>query len=278
MKLDGCEGNLILLPYLDFRGYDADHDEGAEGTEWSEHAVRLSRKIVGQLLAVDKALRDKGGKTPAPDWLTAMPKPQKLNELDSIIAAISDEIASLNEKKRVVDECRVELIELSDLLFETGPRLEAAIERALIILGYKVDNFRSGDLEIDHIIISPEGFRMIGESEGKDSNAIDISKFRQLESNINEDFQREEINTPAKGVLFGNGFRFIEPPTRPEQFTAKCFTNAKRLGTALVRTSDLYSAALHALNYPHDEKFKSLCRESIEKTSGYTVQFPPGEQ
>src|SRR5690606_29832500 len=101
-----------------------------------------------------------------------------------------------------------------------------------LLLGFTVENYRAGDVEIDHIFVGPSGVRMIGESEGKENSSVDITKFRQLESNINEDFQREEVNTPAKGVLFGNAYRFTEPALRADHFTAKCLTNAKRLGTA----------------------------------------------
>lgn len=115
---------------------------------------------------------------------------------------------------------------------------------------------------------------MIGESEGKDSSAIDISKFRQLESNIGEDFEREDIDQPAKGLLFGNGFRLSSPATRAEQFTKKSLTNAGRLGSALIQTTDLYQVAIHLLDYPEDEAFKIACRLAIEETSGGIVIFP----
>jgi len=115
---------------------------------------------------------------------------------------------------------------------------------------------------------------MIGESEGKDNSAIDISKFRQLESNINEDFSRDDVNTPAKGVLFGNGFRLSKPDNRKDEFTSKCLTNAKRLGTALVRTTDLYHVVLHILDNPKDVAFKEKCREALETTAGGVVRFP----
>lgn len=115
---------------------------------------------------------------------------------------------------------------------------------------------------------------MIGESEGKDNNAIDISKFRQLETNIREDFEREEVDQHAKGLLFGNGFRLSVPSERAEQFTAKCLTNATRFGAALVRTADLYKVAVHLIDHPDDEYFKNACRAAIEDTVGGIVQLP----
>lgn len=115
---------------------------------------------------------------------------------------------------------------------------------------------------------------MIGESEGKDSSAIDITKFRQLESNINEDFAREEVDSPAKGILLGNGYRLAEPAKRENEFTKKCLVNAARLGTALIRTRDLYDVVVHILDNPKDAAFKEKCRDAIEATSGELVTFP----
>jgi hypothetical protein len=167
-----------------------------------------------------------------------------------------------------------ELSEFEHLLYENGTALELGIEKALKLLGYSVQTLRIGDLEIDHVITSPEGFRMIGESEGKDSSPVDIWKFRQLESNIQEDFQRDEIDVAAKGILFGNGFRFTEPHLRETQFTPKCLTNAKRLGTALIKTDDLYRVAVHLVDHPDDDAFIKACRAAIEGTAGEIVVFP----
>jgi len=115
---------------------------------------------------------------------------------------------------------------------------------------------------------------MIGETEGKDTSAVDISKFRQLESNIGEDFERDAVSEPAKGLLFGNGFRLTDPGQRAEQFTAKSLKNAARLGVSLVRTVDLYPVAIHLVDNPDDEAFKVGCRSAIEETAGSIVQFP----
>ncbi len=167
-----------------------------------------------------------------------------------------------------------ELLEYSHLLYETGKPLERAIEKSLKLLGYSVETLQIRDLEIDHVIVGPSGYRMIGESEGKDNNPIDISKFRQLESNIGEDFEREEVKEPAKGVLFGNGFRLSSPSERSEQFTQKSLTNARRLGSALVRTCDLYAVAVYLLDYPDNEAFREACREALENTVGGIVKFP----
>lgn len=97
---------------------------------------------------------------------------------------------------------------------------------------------------------------------------------RQLESNIGEDFEREEIEHPAKGILFGNGYRLTAPEARPEQFTQKSLTNAARLGSSLIRTTDLYPIALYLLDNPKDDAFKTACMTAIESTAGGIVEFP----
>jgi hypothetical protein len=198
----------------------------------------------------------------------------KAKEIKSKILDIDENISSLKANRQEHVLARDEISSYSDLLFENGKNLEKAIEKTLRILGYTSESLQIDDLEIDHVIVSPSGKRMIGESEGKDNSAIDISKFRQLESNIGEDFQRDEVEEPAKGILFGNGYRLTVPDDREEQFTRKSITNAKRLGSALIRTSDLYPVAAYLLDNPEDENFKNACRAAIDETVGEIVQFP----
>lgn len=269
LKPEGMPGHLVLLPYFNMSEHDTVDPEN-----WSDEAMRLSHEIVAQLIAVDRALRAEGSITPPPKWLAGAPKPKQVEVLSNEVARIDAEIGLLviNKEKKLAET--EDLLTHSRLLFETGKPLEAAIEAALQLLGFKVENYRAGDVEIDHIFVGPSGIRMIGESEGKENSSIDISKFRQLESNINEDFQRKEVTAPAKGVLFGNAYRFTEPALRRDHFTAKCLTNAVRLGTALVRTSDLYEVIVFALDHPGDHRFVENCRMAIEETSGGIVVFP----
>ena len=116
---------------------------------------------------------------------------------------------------------------------------------------------------------------MIGESEGKDNSAIDIKKFRQLESNIGEDFERDDIAAPATGILFGNGYRLTKVSERLEQFTDKSITNAKRLNCILVRTCDLYEPALYLIDNPTDEEYMQACGNAVVEAKGRIAVFPP---
>lgn len=264
-------GNLVFIPHFDF---ESDESFIEEDSDWSQKALTVSHAFVSQLVSVDRALRKGAELSPPPIWVSSFEGPEIIKSIDASIGGIDAEISELTQRKSLEEERRNQAIEYYHLLYETGKPLERAIERVLMLLGYKVETLRIGDLEIDHVFVGPNGFRMIGESEGKDSSAIDISKFRQLESNIGEDFERDEIQQPAKGILFGNGYRLTIPESRPEQFTSKSLTNAKRLGSALVRTSDLYAVAIHLLDHPADDEFRASCRLAIESTVGGIVHFP----
>jgi hypothetical protein len=237
VRIEGLAGHLVLLPYFNLAKYDSETNG-----EWSADAQRVSNALVSAFVAIDRALTQDDSTTLPPDWLKEMPTPKGVAALEATVGLVDQEIAELTARKDGLLEEQTRLRSFARLLYENGSTLESAIEESLRILGFTVENFRDGDLEIDHVIIGPAEIRMIGESEGKDTSAIDIAKFRQLETNINEDFEREGVNEHAKGILFGNGFRFTPPNERGEQFTEKCLKNAQRLGTALVRTSDLYTA------------------------------------
>lgn len=274
IKLKDLPGNLVLLPYFDL----SEMTEEIDGEcVWTAEALRLSNIVVSQVVSIDNSLRSEAKSTPKPSWFEEITLPAQVVNIDSKIDDLDNKIAKIQTQIKKERQKKAQLLKYTNLLFENGELLEETIAEALQLIGYTVENFRDGDLEIDHIIVGPNNVRMIGEAEGKDTTAVNISKFRQLESNINEDFERDEVEEPAKGILFGNGFRLTKPDQRESQFTAKCLTNAKRLGTALIRTSDLYDVVVHLLNHPSDEVFKEKCRDAIEKTSGEVVCFPKPE-
>jgi len=273
VRFQDWPGSLVLLPHFDFQA--AEFIETSDGEEvWSKKALKTSHALVGQLVSIDRMLKGSAELTPPPDWLNGFERPKAVDEIEGATAEIDARIEELHRQRDEQLQRKADVMGYSHLLYETGKPLEHAIEKVLRLLGYTVETLRIGDLEIDHVVVGPSGTRMIGESEGKDSSAIDITKFRQLESNIGEDFEREDVNQPAKGVLFGNGFRLSAPASRAEQFTQKSLTNARRLGSALVRTADLYAVAVYLLDHPEDDAFSAACRAAIEETVGGVVSFP----
>lgn len=274
VNFESWSGSLVLLPYFDFGAKELGEVSDKDEVTWSKKALGICHALIGQIIAIDRVLKSSADLTPPPNWLNEFAKPKPVADIEVAIAEIDSQIEALRKQRDEKESQEADLLEYSHLLYETGKPLEHAIEKVLRLLGYTVDTLRIGDLEIDHVIVGPSGKRMIGESEGKDTSAVDISKFRQLESNIGEDFEREEVTEHAKGILFGNGFRLSPPANREVQFTQKSLTNANRLGSALVQTSDLYKIAAHLLDNPSDTDFKDACRVALEDTAGGIVKFP----
>lgn len=269
----GVPGSLVLLPYFSFET-GAFIEEKEDTTVWTNQAIRTSHDLIGQILAIDRTIRGAAELTPPPNWIDNAKVPALGATIDIAIADIDARIENLRKERSRCEQTKSDLAAYTHLLYETGKPLERAITKTLQLLGYKVDALRIGDLEIDHVIVGPSRKRMIGEAEGKDTSAIDIGKFRQLVSNMQEDFAREEVDAPAKGLLFGNGYRLMAPENRAEQFTEKCLRNALLHGTALIRTADLYPVAVHLLDHPEDDDFREACRAAIEDTVGAIVSFP----
>lgn len=268
-------GNLVLLPILN---YDEKkfikYDSKKEQSFWTAEAFKFGNSLVKALVDIDKALRKGGDRTPPPDWTSEkdfeltqekfLKKEieEKSNEIDDLVVQKNELLTKLDQETR-----------LRDLLFEKGKTLENAISFVLEVLGYKAENYNDGNLELDHVITSPEGDRFIGEAEGKDTSAINIDKFRQLTMNIQEDLQREEVENPATGILFGNGFRLTKPSERAEQFTTKCINTARSSNCVLVRTTDLFRVAKY-VKESKDENFAKKCRDAIKNNVGKIVDFP----
>lgn len=133
-------------------------------------------------------------------------------------------------------------------------------------MGFHAEPFKDSNSEFDVVFESDEG-RLIGEAEGKDNKAINIDKLRQLAMNIHEDLQREEVTKPAKGVLFGNGFRLSPLSDRKIQFTEKCISAAQSSSTALLPTSELFRVVRALLQHPNND-FARLCRKAIFEGAG----------
>jgi len=141
-------------------------------------------------------------------------------------------------------------------------------------MGFEAEPYKEGESEFD-VVFERDGGRLLGEAEGKDNKAVNVDKLRQLAMNIHEDLAREEVSSPAKGLLFGNGFRLRPPNARGAQFTDKCISAALSQSTALVATSDLFLAAQY-LSEHSDEDYKARCRDALLNGTGLvTLPGPP---
>jgi hypothetical protein len=263
------KGSLVLVPY--FARSPADDD--FRDRKWSAAEKKLAGMLETAFVAIDSESRSETELTPPPEWVNTneFRLPEESN-YEEKISLISNEISKMQEQhqKSTVELDDYKLIK--SLLFEKGKPLEIAVRSALQELGFEVSSFKDDESEFD-AIFSADGFRFLGEVEGKDDKAINIDKMSQLERNIGEDFEKESVSKHAFGVLFGNAFRIRAPHERPEFFTEKVVTSARRTGTRLVRTTDLFNAirAIRSGRYP---SLSDACRKAIHEQAGTIVQFP----
>ena len=273
-------GALVLLPWLDLlksEFYSEDVDDWGnigEETEWTAEGKKWGRRFLHALVSMDSAIKGERQRTPAPSWVHSEDYVTTQEKtLSKELYDIEEDIKKLEKRKKATKARLSDAGSLRALLYETGHPLNDAVLEAMRLMGFKAENYRDSDSEYDAVLESPEG-RCIGEVMGRDNRAIDNKKMAQLETNIHEDFSRDDVSEPAKAVLFGNGHRLQPPEKRPaEQFTSKCVKMAERNRAALIKTCDLFEVAKALLDNP-DTTFAAECRKAILQTEGKVVVFP----
>lgn len=245
----------------------------------AEKGGQFWQRFLKCVVDMDRLLRASGSQTPPPEWVNADRfKTRVETSLLQQISTLEKQIEQATQNHATLMAKLVPESSLRPLLYEGGTALEAAILEALRLLGFSAEQVREGESEFDAVFTSAEG-RFIGEAEGKENSAVNIDKFRQLVTNIEEDFRRGDgLTARARGVLFGNAFRLQPLESRGDFFTQKCMSSAEHYKTALVRTPDLFVAAKY-LRDNEDASFAEKCRKAILSAEGAVVVFPnPPEQ
>ncbi|HEY7312638.1 MAG TPA: hypothetical protein VH643_24955 [Gemmataceae bacterium] len=265
-------GTMLFLPPFRYRkSKPRTSNEG--GKEKGPTEGQWGKKMVAALVNLADVFANERAATPPPSWVNdaGYRLPQEA-VLASQILDVQRRLGAIEAEKQQLEQQLIKEGSLRRLLYEQGNPLEEAILETLRLMGFTAESFKDGDSEFDAIFSSPEG-RFLGEAEGKDNRAVNIDKFSQLERNLHEDFDKSGMGEFAKGVLFGNGFRLAPPGDRAEVFTEKCFTAAKRIGAALIRTPDLFAPARY-LKSCEDADYGRRCREAIFAAKGEVVIFP----
>jgi hypothetical protein len=274
IRSKNSNGALVCLPDIDFfpeSFFVSEEDEENEG-EWTSEAQQFSSRFIKCIVSLSKTLNSQGELTPEPDWAKGSTyKLQKEKTEAQKLLKIEKKLEAVQVEKEAILDTVKDLERHRHLLFEKGKPLEYAILDALRTIGFEVSQFDNGESEFDAVFESKEG-RLIGEAEGKDNKAINIDKLRQLALNIHEDLDREEVDGPAKPVLFGNAYRLLPIDERSIPFTAKCLSASATSSTALVFTPDLFNVVKY-LKDKKDTRFATKCRKAILSTVG-RVEFP----
>lgn len=268
-------GNVVFIPKINLDTKEFTEYNDKKEACWTDGAIHTGERFIKSIIEIGASIRKTSNKTPKPEWLNHNSYTiQESIKIQQSIKIDREKISQLNDRIQKSSKKLLETEKLNDLLFETGKLLEEAVIYALKILGFKAEGFDNGVLELDQVIIAPEGWRFIGECEGKDNKSIDISKFRQLSDALNEDFERDEVTEKAYGLLFGNPFRHIPPSQRKSPFTEKCKNGAQREKIGLIETVELYRVSKYLMENK-DERLKEECRQVIFEKLGEIITFPP---
>jgi hypothetical protein len=268
------KGAVVFVPPV---SYDEEkfiiRGEDGAGDKWNQKAVQFGKRLVSAIVKLHQAIKSETTETPAPDWAKVDSfRLSRESILEGQIEAKREQLEIILAEKQELDAELEKAGKLRGLLYEQGKPLERVVIHSLKLMGFEAEGLAEGDSEFDVVITSQEG-RFLGEAEGKDNRAINIEKLSQLERNINEDFQREEVSEHARGILFGNAFRFTTSSERGDFFTAKCLSGANRAGIALVRTPDIFEPARY-LQETDDQEYARACRQAIVDGAGTIVVFP----
>lgn len=272
--LKGKKGNILLLPVLDFYRDDfMYYDEKKKQSFWTEDALKFGKALLGAVIELHKILKTGSERSPAPSWATSKDYQLQIEKIvEKEITQVNQQITQLRDKRVELEKKLDQQTLTKGLLYEKGKPLEAAVIEALQTLGFKAAGYCDDESEFDIIFESAEG-RFLGEAEGKDSSAINIEKFQQLERNVQEDFAKDHVTEFAKGVLFGNPHRLTKPSKRTTLFTAKALSAAQRSGFALVHTAGLFPIVQY-LKKKKDAPFARKVRQCFATSSGEIVKFP----
>lgn len=228
-------------------------------------------QIAGVLIQCAKPLLSGEARSAEPEWVKSIPlagEADRTKDVKEAKARLDTAQKELDRKTADLDSLR----EYRDLLYESGKPLENAARKALRLLGFSAEPFKSSDMEHDIILECSEG-RALAEVEGKDREAINIDKIDQLTRVVDEDFAAN--GKYSDGILIGNPHRLQPPDKRPDPFTEKAYIAAKRKQFILLATADLYQAAMRALAAPQDEALKRGLRNAILGAKGGRATLPP---
>ena len=249
IKSKATNGSLLLLPDIDFEAdeFFTNHAQPKS----TQKGIEFSARFIEAVVALDRNLKSQSEVTPEPTWATNSIFATRIEtHLQEELLQVEGTIERAASEKLEIQGKLADAGVLRGLLYETGKRLESSILEALRILGFRAASYQDSQSEFDAVFESAEG-RLLGEVEGKDVKAINIEKLRQLSLNIHEDLRRDTVTSPAKGILFGNGFRLSPPDQRGCQFTEKCISSSTSIGIGLVATSDLFECARYVLESSH---------------------------
>ena len=126
LRYKNAEGNLFLLPYIEFelKTYTYKNEEDNK-IYWTDEAISFGKRFVSSICALDKAVKSTGALSAKPDWIKqdkyALPKEEKTREK---LIEVESKIDKLQKKKEHLEQEILDESVLKRLLYENGKPLE----------------------------------------------------------------------------------------------------------------------------------------------------------
>lgn len=225
-----------------------------------------TRKESGILVNCIRSTLSVPGTSEPPVWLANYTVPGQGRNADEI-AQLDEQIRKLQGKKELLEQQENGLAQFQWLLYEQGKfQLEPVVRRGFRALGFQVPEPDEYEEDWDVFLRSPER-EGVAEVVGRDDNAIDIDKFRQL-LHYQTDWLGKDLD--YKGILVVNGYRLTDPRERGVQITGSAKRNCEKQGFCVLSTTELFKAVRAVLEQPENEELKRQIRLSLlEKTGLY---------
>lgn len=224
-----------------------------------------------------------GESTPEqPDWVKN--NPDYLSDIEK------DEQNKISENQKKIDEAlqKIEsskqLIEkeqnLKTLLFGQSHELEQGILEAMALIGFvNPHTYTTDNCEIDVLCSENDnpGFLLIGEAEGASKGTVNNKKINQLHTHAATYITENDVDTEnlsISSVLFGNAFTAMPPEQRDQEYFGQhVYKIANLQNIKLVRTPDLFSAALYIKN-TQDQAYAKQCYDLFFDGKSGQIEFP----
>lgn len=235
----------------------------------------LLKEIYLEYFADDKTERE------APEWVKNNPdylseiEKQEENKISEMQKKIDDANAAINQSLELIKNEQ----KLKNLLYGQSYALEESILEAMKILGFKnPHNYKTDNCEIDVVCDEKDnpGILLIGEAEGTTKGTVNTKKMNQLHMHEATYIQENDVNIDnltIVSVLFGNAFADVPPEQREDYFGPHVYKISRMHKVKLVRTPDLFMAALHIKN-TNDQKYAKKCFDLFFDGKEGIINFP----
>ena len=194
-----------------------------------------------------------------PSWVTKVAVPSLEGRVESLKRA-EQALVKAQAEVDAAQDARDAVAVLRDVLWTRGARaLKRGVTACALALGFEVNETDQGDL-----VLSADGVGIHVEAEAS-REAIEMAPHYALRARL--DAVIEDRAVAPRGMVVVTGQRMLDPKLRRQEYQDSLRVAAESVGFALVRTGDLFRAAVVALEGAEAATVAAV-RERLATTDG----------